>query len=132
MPAPFAGPVGVPADDHHADGGDGVRNRAQQSRRQVRPAGSVAHDLRQPESHRVKRNGNREIHTGEKPYASARQRAADTVDTRGRRGFVGPNIIGYVQQTTRGFTGGLIAIGIVLAGGGLLVLAVNTPKEPFV
>ena len=39
-------------------------------------------------------------------------------------GFVGPNIIGYVQQTTRGFAGGLAVIGAVLAAGGLLVLAV--------
>ena len=47
-------------------------------------------------------------------------------------GFVGPNIIGYVQQATGGFTGGLVAIGAVLAAGGLLVLAVNTPKKPLV
>jgi ACS family tartrate transporter-like MFS transporter len=39
-------------------------------------------------------------------------------------GFVGPNIIGYVQQATGGFTGGLVVIGAVLAGGGLLVLAI--------
>ncbi len=40
-------------------------------------------------------------------------------------GFVGPNIIGYVQQSTRGFSGGLVAIGAILAAGGLLVLFVN-------
>jgi ACS family tartrate transporter-like MFS transporter len=39
-------------------------------------------------------------------------------------GFVGPNIIGYVQQTTNGFRGGLVVIGAVLAAGGLLVLCV--------
>ena len=43
-------------------------------------------------------------------------------------GFVGPNIIGYVQQGTGGFTGGLVTIGAVLAAGGLLVLAVNPSK----
>jgi len=47
-------------------------------------------------------------------------------------GFVGPNIIGFVQQTTRGFTGGLVVVGAVLAVGGLLVLTVNTEKNPFV
>src|SRR5207253_10441680 len=47
-------------------------------------------------------------------------------------GFVGPNIVGYVQQATGGFTGGLVAIGAVLAAGGLLVLGVNTPKKPLV
>ena len=45
-------------------------------------------------------------------------------------GFVGPNIIGYVQQTTRGFAGGLIVIGAILAVGGLLVLPMNAAKKP--
>jgi len=45
-------------------------------------------------------------------------------------GFVGPNIIGYVQQTTGGFTGSLIVIGAVLAAGGLLVLPMNAPRKP--
>jgi ACS family tartrate transporter-like MFS transporter len=40
-------------------------------------------------------------------------------------GFVGPNIIGYVQQTTSSFSTGLVIIGGVLACGGLLVLAVK-------
>jgi ACS family tartrate transporter-like MFS transporter len=40
-------------------------------------------------------------------------------------GFVGPNIIGYVQQTTSSFSAGLVIIGGVLACGGLLVLAVK-------
>ncbi len=39
-------------------------------------------------------------------------------------GFVGPNIIGYVQQRTHGFTVGLAIVGAILAGGGLLVLSV--------
>jgi sugar phosphate permease len=39
-------------------------------------------------------------------------------------GFVGPNIIGYLQQTTSGFRGGLVVIGAILAAGGLLVLCV--------
>ena len=47
-------------------------------------------------------------------------------------GFVGPNIVGYVQQTTGGFTGGLVTIGVVLAAGGVIVLAVNTAKKPLV
>ncbi len=47
-------------------------------------------------------------------------------------GFVGPNIIGYVQQRTSGFTGGLVVIGAVLAAGGVLVLAVNTARRPAV
>ena len=45
-------------------------------------------------------------------------------------GFVGPNIIGYVQQTTRGFSGGLIVIGAILAAGGLLVLTLNAARRP--
>jgi len=45
-------------------------------------------------------------------------------------GFVGPNIIGYVQQTTRGFSGGLIVIGTILAAGGLLVLTMNAAPRP--
>lgn len=47
-------------------------------------------------------------------------------------GFVGPNIIGYLQQRTSGFTGGLVVIGAVLAAGGLLALTVNTPEKPSV
>jgi MFS transporter, ACS family, tartrate transporter len=47
-------------------------------------------------------------------------------------GFVGPNIIGYLQQTTRGFAGGLIVIGAILAAGGLLVLPINPGKKPLV
>jgi ACS family tartrate transporter-like MFS transporter len=44
-------------------------------------------------------------------------------------GFVGPNIIGYVQQTTNGFRGGLVVIGAVLAAGGLLVLCVPVKHD---
>jgi MFS transporter, ACS family, tartrate transporter len=40
-------------------------------------------------------------------------------------GFVGPNIVGYVRQTTSGFAGGLVVIGAILACGGLLALMVN-------
>src|SRR5580765_1755764 len=40
-------------------------------------------------------------------------------------GFVGPNIIGYLQQTTSSFSAGLAIIGGVLACGGLLVLMVK-------
>jgi ACS family tartrate transporter-like MFS transporter len=47
-------------------------------------------------------------------------------------GFVGPNIIGYLQQTTSSYTTGLVVIGAVLAAGGLLVLCVNPGKRPFV
>jgi MFS transporter, ACS family, tartrate transporter len=50
-------------------------------------------------------------------------------------GFVGPNIIGYVRETTHSFSAGLIVVGAVLASGGLLVLAVNPmnpPGKPFV
>jgi len=39
-------------------------------------------------------------------------------------GFVGPNIIGYVQQRTHGFTVGLAIVGAILACGGLLVLVI--------
>ncbi len=45
-------------------------------------------------------------------------------------GFVGPNIIGYVQQTTRGFTAGLLVIGGILALGGMLVLLTNSKPQP--
>jgi D-galactonate transporter len=44
-------------------------------------------------------------------------------------GFVGPNIIGYVQQTTNGFRGGLVVIGAVLAAGGVLVLCVPVKHD---
>ena len=55
-------------------------------------------------------------------------------------GFVGPNIIGYLEQTTHGFSGGLLVIGAVLAAGGLLCVrlkadapgTVNTGEKPFV
>jgi ACS family tartrate transporter-like MFS transporter len=47
-------------------------------------------------------------------------------------GFVGPNVIAYVQQATGGFTGGLVVIGAVLAAGGALALAVNPSKTPAV
>ena len=50
-------------------------------------------------------------------------------------GFVGPNIIGVAQQTTRGIGGGLVLIGAILAAGGLLVLmldAGNGRRSPLV
>ena len=47
-------------------------------------------------------------------------------------GFVGPNIIGYVRDATHSFSAGLVAVGAVLAAGGLLVLAVNQPPRPSV
>ena len=47
-------------------------------------------------------------------------------------GFVGPNIIGYVRETTHSFTAGLIVVGGVLVSGGLLVLTVNPPRKPLV
>ena len=40
-------------------------------------------------------------------------------------GFVGPNIIGYLQQTTSSYATGLAVIGAILAGGGVLVLTVK-------
>jgi ACS family tartrate transporter-like MFS transporter len=40
-------------------------------------------------------------------------------------GFVGPNIIGFAQQTAHGVAGGLILIGAILAAGGLLVLTLD-------
>ena len=45
-------------------------------------------------------------------------------------GFVGPNVIGYAQETTRSFAGGLIVIGAVLVAGGLLVLPMNGLRKP--
>ena len=47
-------------------------------------------------------------------------------------GFVGPNIIGYLQQTSSSYTTGLVVIGAVLAVGGLLVLCVNPAEKPLV
>jgi MFS transporter, ACS family, tartrate transporter len=47
-------------------------------------------------------------------------------------GFVGPNIVGYVRETTSGFAAGLAIVGAILVAGGILVLAVNPSKEPFV
>jgi sugar phosphate permease len=47
-------------------------------------------------------------------------------------GFVGPNIIGLVREATHTFTAGLVAVGVVLAAGGLLVLAVNPPRKALV
>jgi sugar phosphate permease len=45
-------------------------------------------------------------------------------------GFVGPTIIGFIREATRSFSAGLVAVGAVLAAGGLLVLAVNQPENP--
>jgi sugar phosphate permease len=47
-------------------------------------------------------------------------------------GFVGPNIIGLVREATHSFSAGLVAVGVVLAAGGLLVLAVNPPRKALV
>jgi MFS transporter, ACS family, tartrate transporter len=47
-------------------------------------------------------------------------------------GFVGPNIIGVVREATHSFSAGLVVVGVVLAAGGLLVLAVNPPRKAFV
>lgn len=47
-------------------------------------------------------------------------------------GFVGPNIIGFVREATHSFAAGLVAVGAVLAAGGLLVLAVNPARKPVV
>ncbi len=40
-------------------------------------------------------------------------------------GFVGPNILGVLQQRAHGFSAGLVAIGAVLAAGGVTVLAAD-------
>jgi MFS transporter, ACS family, tartrate transporter len=45
-------------------------------------------------------------------------------------GFVGPNIIGYLRQTSSSFAAGLVVIGAILACGGLLVLAVDPSGSP--
>jgi ACS family tartrate transporter-like MFS transporter len=45
-------------------------------------------------------------------------------------GFVGPTIIGFIREATHSFSAGLVAVGAVLAAGGLLVLAVNQPENP--
>jgi ACS family tartrate transporter-like MFS transporter len=47
-------------------------------------------------------------------------------------GFVGPNIIGVVREATHSFGAGLVVVGVVLAVGGLLVLAVNPPRKALV
>jgi D-galactonate transporter len=44
-------------------------------------------------------------------------------------GFVGPNVIGYLQQTTHGYTSGLLVVGAILACGGLLVLFVPVKRD---
>ena len=41
-------------------------------------------------------------------------------------GFVGPFVLGYLRETTGSFEAGLIFIGVLLAGGGALVLAVRS------
>jgi len=40
-------------------------------------------------------------------------------------GFVGPNIVGYVRESTQGFAAGLTIVGAILIAGGLLVLCVS-------
>jgi ACS family tartrate transporter-like MFS transporter len=47
-------------------------------------------------------------------------------------GFVGPNIIGFVRERTHSFAAGLVAVGVILAAGGILVLAVNPARKPLV
>ncbi len=44
-------------------------------------------------------------------------------------GFVGPYVVGALKDTTASYTGGLAAIGAVLACGGALVLAVRDERE---
>ena len=44
-------------------------------------------------------------------------------------GFIGPNIIGYLQQTSSSYTTGLVVIGAVLAAGGVLVLCVSPTEK---
>jgi MFS family permease len=44
-------------------------------------------------------------------------------------GFVGPNIMGYVGQRTSSLTSGLVAVGAILACGGLLVLAMPASRS---
>jgi ACS family tartrate transporter-like MFS transporter len=43
-------------------------------------------------------------------------------------GFVGPNIVGYVRESTNSFAAGLAIVGAILTGGGLLVLCVS-PRD---
>lgn len=43
-------------------------------------------------------------------------------------GFVGPNIIGYIRETTRSFSAGLVIVGVILACGGLLVLTLKADR----
>ena len=40
-------------------------------------------------------------------------------------GFFGPDLLGYVRNTTNSFSAGLVAIGVILIAGGALVLAVR-------
>ena len=40
-------------------------------------------------------------------------------------GFVGPDLLGYVRDTTQSFSAGLVSIGAILIAGGALVLAVR-------
>jgi ACS family tartrate transporter-like MFS transporter len=39
-------------------------------------------------------------------------------------GFVGPNIVGYVRETTNDFAAGLAIVGAILTAGGLLILCI--------
>jgi ACS family tartrate transporter-like MFS transporter len=43
-------------------------------------------------------------------------------------GFVGPNVIGYIRETTHSFAAGLVIVGVILACGGLLVLVLETDR----
>jgi ACS family tartrate transporter-like MFS transporter len=45
-------------------------------------------------------------------------------------GFVGPYLLGYISDTTKSFTMGLVTIGAVLVCGGALVLLVPDPRRP--
>ena len=59
-----------------------------------------SHNLRQPESHRVQRDGNREVHRGEQPDAAARQRSANTLHGRRRRGFFSKARLPIIDATS--------------------------------
>ena len=75
VPPALTGAIRMAGGDNHADGAEHVRDRAQQPHLEVGASRFRFDDLRQPETHSVQRDRNREVHDREQPHAPAFHRS---------------------------------------------------------